>query len=232
MPIPRSLYALQLLDTQLAQLRRERLHLDDGTALRDQASALQKEIDAAQESLQRSTLARNAKEGELKQREEKLRTQQARLMNAKSAHEVASLQRDIAGITKSRGELDEAILLAMDECEICASKLDDLRQQFSAVSAQLSEVETQFSQDAARLDGELTRVLAERQAAFSPLGDDEKTNYDQCAKKHGGVALTWNEGGNCHACGMTLTPYNLKAAKSEEWPTCESCGRLLFAETS
>jgi hypothetical protein len=27
---------------------------------------------------------------------------------------------------------------------------------------------------------------------------------------------------------MALTPYNLKEIKTKEWPTCESCGRLLF----
>jgi predicted nucleic acid-binding Zn-ribbon protein len=230
MPISRALYGLQQLDNQLAQIRRERSHLDDGEALRAEASTLQKAIAAEEEKLNQCTRARVEKEDELKQREEKLRTQQARLMNAKSAHEVASLQRDIDSITKSRGELDEAILTFMDESEGCAAKLDDLRLQLEAVSTQLNEAEAQFAAEAARLDAELERVLAERAAAAAPLGEDEKSHYEQSAAKHGGIAVTWNETGNCHACGMTLTPYNLKAAKSEEWPTCESCGRLLFVE--
>jgi len=33
-------------------------------------------------------------------------------------------------------------------------------------------------------------------------------------------------------CGMMITPYNLKEAKTEEWPQCESCTRLLYVETA
>jgi predicted nucleic acid-binding Zn-ribbon protein len=230
MPISRALYELQQLDTQLAHIRRERSHLDDGETLRAEASTLQKAIAAEEEKLNQCTRARVEKEDELKQREEKLRTQQTRLMNAKTAHEIASLQRDIDSITRSRGELDEAILVAMDECEGCAATLDELRRQLEAVNTRLAEVESQFAADAAHLDAQLKQVLAQREDAAKLLGEEETEHYEQSAKKHGGIAVTWNDKSNCAACGMTLTPYNLKAAKAEEWPVCESCGRLLFAE--
>jgi predicted nucleic acid-binding Zn-ribbon protein len=151
-------------------------------------------------------------------------------MNAKSAHEVTSLQRDIDGITKSRGELDEAILNFMDETETCAGKLDALRAKVHEVMEMRTEVETRFAQDAARLDDELKEVLAQRQTAAPALSEEETEHYDATAKRHGGIAVTWNEKGNCAACGMTLTPYNLKEARTEDWPQCESCGRLLYIE--
>lgn len=230
MPLSRSLYELQLVDNDLARIRRERSHLDGGESLRAEVNTLGKAIVVEEEKLNQSNRARSAKEDELRAREEKLRTQQARLMNAKSAHEVASLQRDIEGITKSRGELDEAILIFMDETESCAKKLDDLRAQLDGKSSHLAEVEAQFAADAARLDKELEEVLAQREAAISPLNDEEKSEYEAIAKKHSGIAVASNNNGNCSACGMMLTPYNLKAAKAEAWPQCESCGRLLFVE--
>lgn len=230
MPISRSLYDLQLIDNNLARIRRERSHLDDGETLWADVSTLQKAIGVEEEKISQFNRGRAEKEDELRQREEKLATQQSRLMNAKSAHEVASLQRDIDAITKSRGELDEAILTFMEEIEGCASRLDGLRAQLQEKSSQLADVKALFAEDATRLDGELKEVLAQRETALSALNGDEQDEYDQVARKHGGVAVTWNDKGNCHACGMMLTPYNLKAAKAEEWPQCESCGRLLFIE--
>lgn len=230
MPISRSLYELQLLDTQIANIRRTRSHLDNGDAVRADVSTLQKAIAAEDEVLNGLNRARAEKEDELKQREDKLNTQQARLMNAKSAHEVASLQRDIDAITKSRGELDEAILTFMEESETSASKLDELRAQLKEKSTQLAAIERQFREDATRLDEQLQQMLVDRETAAAKLSDDETTHYENVAKKHNGVAVTWNDKGNCHVCGMALTPYNLKAVKTDEWPTCDSCGRLLFAE--
>jgi predicted nucleic acid-binding Zn-ribbon protein len=229
MPISRSLYELQLVDNHLAKIRRDRSHLDNGELLRAEVSTLQKAIAVEEENLNQLHRARTEKEEELKQREEKLRTQQTRLMNAKSAHEVSSLQRDIDSITKSRGELDEAVLVAMDESESCAAKLDDLRVQLAEKSTQLAGVEAQFATDAARLDDELKAALVERETAAAQLSEDETEHYEASAKRHSGVAVAANEKNNCTACGMMLTPYNLKAAKTEQWPTCESCGRLLFA---
>jgi predicted nucleic acid-binding Zn-ribbon protein len=230
MPISRSLYELQIVDNDVARIRRERAHLDDGASFRADARTLQKAIAVEDENLNRVNRARSMKEDELKQREQKLSTQQQRLMNAKSAHEVASLQRDIEGITKSRGELDEAILTFMDVGETSAKKLDVLRAQLQEVSTQLAQVEAQFSEDAARLDEELKSTLAQHDAAQAILNEDELSHYQYSATRHGGVAVAANNNGNCSACGMMLTPYNLKSARSEEWPTCESCGRLLFAE--
>ena len=230
MPISRSLYELQLVDNHLAKIRRERSHLDNGEVLRAEVNTLQKAIAAEEETLNRLHRSRTEKEEELKQREEKLRTQQTRLMNAKTAHEVASLQRDIESITKSRGELDEAVLMAMDESETCAARLDDLRVQLGDKSTQLAAVEAQFASDAAQLDDELKTALAERETAAAKLTEEETEHYEASAKRHNGVAVASNEKSNCTACGMMLTPYNLKATKTEEWPTCESCGRLLFAE--
>jgi predicted nucleic acid-binding Zn-ribbon protein len=230
MPISSSLYQLQLLDTELARIRRERSNLDNGESLRTDVSTLQKAIAVEEEKLNQVNRARADKEDELKQREAKLTTQQTRLMNAKSTHEVASLQRDIDAITHSRGELDEAILTYMDEAESTVGKLDDLRSQLKEKGAELQAVETKFGEDAARLDCELKEVLAQREAAAGQLNEEETSQYGSSAKKHGGVAVTWKDKGNCHACGMMLTPYNLKEAKTEEWPTCESCGRLLFVE--
>ena len=232
MPIARSLFELQESAHALLALQREKARLDDGSSLRAQRDTLQKAIAALEENLNLCNRTRADAEEELKAREQKLQTQQTRLMNAKSAHEVSSLQRDIDSITKSRGEFDEIILSAMDEAETIAKKLDELREQLSAVSSLLQTIEENFADETLRLDEELKTAAARRGAATARLDEDALEKYDAIASKHAGIAVAQIAGGNCSVCGNAITPHNLKAAKSEEWPKCESCGRLLFVETT
>jgi len=181
--------------------------------------------------LNASNRARISAEEELATRDAKIKTQQTRLMNAKTTHEIASLQRDIEGITKSRGELDETILMAMDESETTSKKLDALRAHLAATSTQLAEVEANFAAETARMNAELKAAAIERNASAAKIDEDDLETYAEVAKKHNGVAIAEYRNGNCSVCGDQITPYNLKEAKTLEWPVCESCTRLLYVET-
>ena len=232
MPIARSLFELQQIDNTMLRLQREKSRLDDGSTLRADVSTLQHAIAEQEENLNASNRARVSAEEELKTREAKIKTQQTRLMNAKTSHEIASLQRDIEGITKSRGELDEAILIAMDESETTSKKLDQLREQLETTSNQLAAVEANFQNETARMNADLKASAIERNASASKIDEDDLETYNTAAKKHNGVAVAEVQNGNCSVCGMMITPYNLKEAKVLEWPVCESCTRLLYVETS
>src|SRR5918997_4681 len=103
----RLLYELQDIDTSIARLKRERAKLDDGSRLRSERDTLLEARDAEKKRLSALNTERADKELQLQTTEEKITRQQTRLMNAKSAHEVNSLQRDIEGLTRARGDLDE-----------------------------------------------------------------------------------------------------------------------------
>lgn len=169
-------------------------------------------------------------ESDLEAREAKLTTQQTRLMNAKSAHEVQSLERDIAALTNARGELDEKVLLLMDEIDQCVAKLDELRAQHQEKKDLLNEIESTFAGETTRIDGELATLREQRDALFATLSNVEQTKYETTASRHHGIAVAHLHDGACSACGTALTPFNLKAAKTEEWPTCESCRRFLYVK--
>lgn len=230
MPIARSLFELQQIDNRMLRLQREKSQLDDGSALRSQRDTLEKAIAAAEEVLNAHNTRRTEAEEELARREERLRTQEARLMNAKSTQEVASLQRDIDGITKSRGEFDEIILIAMDEAETVTSQLDQLRLQLEETQKQLTAVEKTLTEETARIDAELLSTARQRNDASAQMDEELLETYESAAAEHGGVAVCTIKDDSCNVCGMVITPYNLREAKSEEWPTCENCRRFLYVE--
>ncbi|MBV9868120.1 MAG: hypothetical protein JO316_22420 [Abitibacteriaceae bacterium] len=226
----RKLFELQEIDNQIAKFMRERSRLDDGSTLRSERDTLQKARDVEQERLNTLNKQRADKELELKATEDKIARQQQRLMNATSAHEVTSLERDIKALSHARGDLDEAILNLMDEAETSAARLAELEKEFQEKSAETTEAEKTFAGQTTRLENQLAVAKAKREQLVPQIEADDLAMYTRIAKAHQGVAVAHPDKGNCSACGMALTSFNLREAKSQEWPTCENCNRLLYVE--
>lgn len=226
----RQLFELQEADNTLAQLRRDRTRLDDGTSARAERDTLQKAVSEERERQQKLHSDRLDRELALKATEEKIARQNGRLMTATTAHEVEALQRDLTGLAKSRGDLDEAILMLMDEQESGAARLGALDAQWKTKIKAAEQVEAHFNLETARIEDELAATQAKREAIVKALEPAHLEKYEALAKRYQGVAVAHPEKGMCSACGMVLTPFNLKEAKTKEWPTCESCNRLLYLE--
>lgn len=226
----KELYALQQADDTLARLRREVAKLDDGTAARAARDGAQCAALAQQAALRKIQTDRRDRELTLKATEEKIAKQNGRLMTANNAHEVEALQRDLKGLAKSRGDLDEAILNLMDEEETAIASLAALESELATKTAATQQIETTFRDETARLTAELAATQKRRESLAAGLDEEHLEKFDELAKRFHGMAVAHLEKGNCSACGMTITPYNLKDAKASEWPSCDNCGRLLFIE--
>ena len=226
-----ALWNLQHAENTLSALSREKARLDDGTGARAARDTLEKAVAQEAERAQKLASQRQARELELQSAEEKLARQQSRLMSAHSAHEISALERDIQALTKARGDLDEAILTLMDECESSAQKVADLEAQLKSARAQTIEVEKLFKMHTQRLESALEVAQTERQKARAALSPGEKKQWDLVAQTHGGVAVARAEKGNCSVCGTAILPGNLRDAKTQEFPTCDGCGRLLWVES-
>lgn len=222
------LFQLQEADSALMRQKRERSKLNDGSHARGERDTLQSAFDAERTTLSALNASRTDRELQQKSTEEKIARQQSRLMNAKSGHEITALERDLKALATQRSDADEAILTLMDEVENSSQKLQILAEQLKAKNEELAQIETNFTRDTAKIDCEMTTQRAQRDEIAAQIPADELAKYAEHAKRGAGVAIAHPEKGNCSACGMTLTPFNLREAKTQTWPTCESCGRLLF----
>ena len=226
----RKLFDLQEADNTIARLRRERAKLDDASSLRGERDTLQNAVTAETLRLQKMHTERTDKELQLKTAEEKIARQNSRLMSATATHEVTALQRDIEALNRARGDLDEAILILMDEDETGQAHLADLQDQLKNKSAETAGAEAHFKSETERIENEIAATQAKREALSQVMEADALERYNELAAQHQGVAVAHLEKGSCSGCGMTITPFNLKDAKSKEWPECDNCGRLLFVE--
>ena len=226
----RALLDLQLLDSAIQDATREKARLDNGSAARATLSELETQL--AQTRAQTATVAatRAKAEGDLEAAETKIERQKKRIMTVSSAHEISALERDIEGLSRMRGELDETILIAMDEGETLAAKIAQQTREVAVARARAEQIEAEFQARTEFLDKRVASKRAERAPVIAKLSAGDREHYSEGYKRHGGVAVAHVTGGNCSACGAEILPFTLREAKTQEFPTCEGCGRLIWVE--
>ena len=226
----RALLDLQHLDSAIAGAAREKARLDTGANARQAFEDRRKTLAHTRAKTEEVAAIRAQAEAELSTTEAKIERQKKRVMTVSSAGEISALERDIEGLSRMRGELDERILTAMDEGETLTAQVEKQSDELIAARLQAEEIEANYAAQSARLDKLVAQKKAARPAVIEKLSADDKTRYAQGYKEHGGVAVAEIVGGSCSACGAEILPFTRQEAKTEEFPTCEGCGRLLWVE--
>ena len=226
----RALLDLQLLDSAIQDATREKARLDNGSAARAALAELEAQLAKTREAAATVAATRAKAEGDLEAAETKIERQKKRIMTVSSAHEISALERDIEGLSRMRGELDETILIAMDEGETLTAKIAREEKQVAEARARAEQIEADFKARTELLDKRIAGKKAERPPVIAKLSADDREHYSEGYKKQGGVAVAHIESGSCSACGAEILPFTLREAKTQEFPTCEGCGRLIWVE--
>ena len=226
----RALLDLQLLDSAIQNATREKARLDDGSSARQSLNELETTLAQTREQATTVAATRAKAEGDLEATETKIERQKKRVMTVSSAHEISALERDIEGLSRMRGELDETILVAMDEGETLSEQLSNLEKEVAAARQKAEQIEAEFAAQNALLDKRIADKRVARAPVIAQLSANDKERYADGFKRHGGVAVAQVTGGNCSACGAEILPFTLREAKTQEFPTCEGCGRMLWVE--
>ena len=226
----RALLDLQLLDSAIQNATREKSRLDDGKTARAALGALETQLAQTRAAAATVAATRAKAEGDLEAAETKIERQKKRVMSVSSAHEISALERDIEGLSRMRGELDETILMAMDEGETLAAKIAKEEKEVEAARQKAEKIEADFQAQTQMLDKRIADKRAARPPVIAKLSPADKEHYSEGYKRHNGVAVAHVEGGACSACGAEILPFTLREAKAQEFPTCEGCGRLLWVD--
>lgn len=228
---PFKLYRLQQTDSQLDQAR-ARLHQIEVTLTEN--AALHQAQARTQESEQRLQEAHKA----LRKAEEDVRTQgikigqsEANLYGGKihNPKELQDLQKEIESLKRHNSVLEDRQL----ECMLI---LEDTEAAHQQASADLKSVQEQVNSQHAALfqerDGLLkdeARLEQERQATSATIDAEDLKLYNQLRQARRGVAVAKVADNACSACGSTLTPAALQAARSPNTISrCSFCGRILY----
>src|SRR5207244_3162687 len=117
---------------------------------------------------------------ELKTVEEKKATVQKKLYEGRIVipKELTAMEHEIEMFGRQRGRLDEQILTLMDEIETTTAEVARLREERDAAQSAWEKQVAHFKRESARIQGELGRLVPERQAVAGTIEPRTLQRYE------------------------------------------------------
>ena len=227
------LYAVQALDTSADQLRYQRAHLPERTALaeaRRVRAAARAVLDAA-ETRQRSLEARyGTLDVEAVDRAGRKTRLDAKLRTIVITREAEAVQRELAMLTTERDAADEEGLAVLEDLEQVGDEIVGLQ----ATLADATEAERIAGEALivaeADVDARLGDTVVRRVDAVVAVSAGLMARYEQMRPRFKGVAVARLQGPQCTGCHMDLSRVELEAVWATPegtLPECPQCARLL-----
>ncbi len=228
-----SIQKLVLLQEQDAVLDKLQGEMDQIPAkiadLRSDLESAKGRLNAAKAALIALEKTKKEKELDIAAKEEAIRKHGVELNQVKTNDAFKALQHEIDQDRAAVGEIETAILEAMEG-------IDAGRREEKAAAAELKGVEDEAKAEISVLEKQLEEIKA-RHDAQKALCDQaaadvppEMLRIYRHARMRGKMdAVVPIEGGNCSACRIALAPQVVvEATKGKSLVVCESCQRILF----
>lgn len=225
------LYRLQLVDSRMDQVH-TRLDTIKHILENDELVMAAKKQVAEKTVVHEDTLrALKRLEEDVKAQKIKIEQCEAKLYSGiiKNPKELQDLQNESAALKRYLTTLEDRQLEAMLVEEGAHDSLNAANQELKKIQIQVTENNKTLSAEKDDLEKELEKLVAERDAARSPLDPILLTTYENLRQQRRGLAVAKISDGACTACGTTLTPALLQSARSSiELQNCSTCGRILY----
>ncbi|MCY4010286.1 MAG: C4-type zinc ribbon domain-containing protein [Anaerolineaceae bacterium] len=231
----RALYQLQSLELRQREVER-RLQEIAAALANDEAIAQAKaKLQQVQGRLQQQSIRQREGEDALSANEAKSRATDERLYSGRVSNpkEMAEMQQELAALQRRRGLLEEHLLEVMDAVERSQADLNEAQENLRAAEAAQAANHAEWRQKRDALSAERRQLMADCSAAVAGIADASLAHYRRLAKQKRGRAVSLIAEGRCAACGVSLSTGREQRVKhGKELLTCQSCGRLLVAETT
>lgn len=227
---PRQLLKLQNIDTALdqhkARLAEIEVILSDNEALHLAQQVAEDAENAyldAQRELKRAEQDVSAQEDKIENNQKVLYS--GTVTNSK---ELEDLQNEAAALKRYLNTLEERQLeamLAFEEAEETQQAMQTaLQEAKNNAASQNSSLNAEFG----NLTASIEALTQERPEITAPIENEHIITYDKLREKRAGLAVVAISGGECPACGNTLTLAQAQEAKSPSSVTrCDTCKRIL-----
>jgi predicted nucleic acid-binding Zn-ribbon protein len=172
------------------------------------------------------------KEDEVQAQRIKIETNESSLYGGKvrNPKELQDLQVDIASLKKRLSILEDEqldIMLTIETAEL----------EFSQAQKNLNQAQADHGNRTASLAGEQSQLskskdnlLAERNPLLNSVVPENLSIYQSLRDQKKGVAVVSIDDESCSACGTTIRPVEIQAARSpQKIAFCSSCNRILYA---
>ncbi len=231
----KALLEVQRLDTEADQLRHSREHLPEraelDAALGEQAERRRRVETVAVERL--AVVERQRRlEGELASLEERIAADERRLYSGEvvGLRDLQALQDEIAGLRDRAGELEEAVLEAMDEAESLAARIDELERAGAALDTRVEELTAALAAAEAEIDAALEANRAERERLVAGIDPALLADYERLRPSFGSATVVTFDR-DCVGCPSSMPAVEADRVMHAEPGSvlhCQECGRIVL----
>jgi uncharacterized protein len=190
----------------------------------------QDQLDAVREHLKKARLSSDAKQGQLRVGEEKVKKLQTQLNMANNNREYQLLKEQIAATEMANSVTADEVLEELERIDGFVDKIVEAEAVVAKARAEQEKVEKQFAEEEPSIRGEVARLEAELKQAEAVLPDDFKPLYHRAVGARNGDALAPVRGEYCDGCNQKVPLNDInKVLVAEPKPLiCRACGRLLY----
>lgn len=204
----------------------------------DRIIAADKEISQANASLVEARGINKSAESVLKDlvdqvKEKKLKREltQANLFsgNVRNPKELQDLQAETQALDRTITKLEDEQLQAMMVLEETIKALHDAERELQQVLDRKASQNSLLVGEKHKIESEIPQVDAQRSSLREQLDEATFTVYRNLLKSKAGRAVAEVLDDTCGACGVTVPPADIQAAKSPNVIAyCKNCGRILY----
>lgn len=204
----------------------------------DRIIAADKEVSQANERLAEAQGINKSAESVLKElvaqvKEKKMKREltQANLFSGKvrNPKELQDLQAETQALDRAIAKLEDEQLQAMMVLEETTRALRQAEGDLQKVMDRIASQNSLLIGEKHKIESEIPQVDAQRQALREQLDEATFTVYRNLFKSKSGRAIAEVNDDTCGACGVTVPPADIQAAKSPNAIAyCKNCGRILY----
>jgi predicted nucleic acid-binding Zn-ribbon protein len=229
--VTETLRTLHRIHRQLSDLR---VRLRRGPQLIDAHEAnvqrCTNQLAAKQEEAKKARMANDAKQGQLRDGEEKIKKLQGQLNTANSNREYQSFKEQIAATEMANSCLADEILEGMDGLDEFTERVKEAEAELEKAQNQCEGTKKKVAEEKPNIEGDITRLEAELSEVEGLLPNNFKDLYDRAVNARGEGALAPLRGEYCTGCNHKIPLNDInKLLMTEPKPlVCKPCGRLLY----
>ncbi|MDA3936316.1 MAG: C4-type zinc ribbon domain-containing protein [Actinomycetota bacterium] len=174
-----------------------------------------------------------AAEDETSQIDEKLRSEQQKLMSGDvtNAKEVNHISREMDALKRRKDKLDVGTIDIMEKAEKASGQMDKIDLALTQLTAREARLTEAYKLAGTEVQNEISHVEKRRVTICSALDPDLLTRYTQVRSAKGVVAVGALEGHTCTACRIELPSERVADLLiGSAVATCPECGRMIVVK--
>jgi uncharacterized protein len=224
------LIELQKIDTDISKINMKKKDLPAQLAMLEESFITNKSaVSAAETRLEEANKKHKDTEEKLKKAVDGLRKTKERLHDVKTNKEYHAVLKEIEGLEKKNGEIEEAIIILLDEIDAGRTALKLKEKVFSEEVTRYEAKKNDLQRQIDAIDSELQDGIDRGSVLRKTIPPDILKKYDLIRNIRNGLAVVsaWKE--VCNGCHMNLPPqmYN-ELHTATELSFCPQCNRIIY----